>query len=193
MVAQLPLLDLNAIEVNVGLTELKFSAKWCQKRVACTLATVPHVCGAGCCTSRAFWPAMSTDRPNGHCHHLGPQGCRLGVARPVTCHLYPLKISKTGTVVLHYRVTQSPNHFPCRGNYGNGPMVIEALADSLDHLFGAVTGQHIVDEVRAGRDVIVPIPDHLRNDLNREMRWAADNDIPAPRDITPYLPEEPTQ
>lgn len=162
----------------------KFSAAWGRKQVNCTLDGIQKVCGGGCCKGTVFWPS----RANGNvCKHLGEAGCTLPEPnKPITCLLYPLLINKSGTVILHHKVTTKTA--PCGDNYGNGPMVIEAVAGHLTTLFGQATSDRIVAGVKAGQDVVVDVPDVLAREWERERGWERANIIPGPRREVRDLP-----
>lgn len=161
----------------------KVSAAWITKQHDCTLAGIHARCGGGCCHSASFWPPMSAGAPGPDgrtaCPKLGPAGCTFTAAdKPVTCLLYPLVLNKSGTLVLHHRTTTAGS--VCRGNFGNGPPLIDALAGHLVALFGQQQYDRVRADVLAGRDSYFdPGPDVL-------AAWAREKELEAAR-----LPPEP--
>lgn len=160
-------------------TSWKISAAWGAKELDCTLAGIQERCGAGCCTAgpgNTYWPG--TTGANGNCHNLGPQGCVLGDTRPVTCLLYPLRLSKTGTIGLHVRGLTGC----CRKTYRvGGRSIIENLRPSLVILFGEEVSDRIIENVLAGNDAFVTPPDWVLEALDLEATWEALNEIPLAR------------
>lgn len=163
-----------------ALQQMKISAAWASKQLNCTLEGITRNCFGKCCTSPTFWPPASGGREDHACAHLGPKGCTLSPAdKPVTCHLFPMKQNKHGTLVLWNRAAQPGSC--CYPNYGHGPMVIEAIYESLVELFGQQQADHAVVEVKAGRDPVLRVPPEVAAAMAMEERWAAENKIPEPR------------
>lgn len=161
-------------------TTWRVSAAWGSKRLNCTPAGITRAggCGGACCYGPTFWPGKASGRADHACAHLGPEGCTLSPAdKPVTCHLYPLKLNAHGTLVVHGRAPIGC----CKPNWGDGPMVIEALQPGLAALFGNATAQAIVDSVKAGEDYDLAVPPSIAEALDREAAWEAANAIPGLR------------
>lgn len=140
-------------------TRWRVSAAWARRAHDCTLAGIAARCGGGCCANPLYWPVNSSagGRAGLGCEHLGPQGCRWGLSdRPVTCLLYPLMLNKRGTLVLHARATTLRGI--CKGNHGQGPPLVVALAAQLTALFGGDEYERIRASVLAGRDCWVDVP-----------------------------------
>ncbi len=155
----------------------KVSARWASKQVDCTAHGIAEVCGGRCCKSQVFWPPTCGEDG---CEHLEATGCTLDQRdKPVICLLYPLMLNKTGTLVLHNRLPTKTA--PCGENYGQGPTVVEALADNLTTLFGKAESDRIRAEVEAGRDVHVPVSQDLVDAVEREAAWMEENAVPEPR------------
>lgn len=157
----------------------KVSAKWLAKRHDCTLAGITHRCHGACCKSPAYWPPRAFEGAN-QCGRLGPQGCTFADDdKPITCHLYPLKLNKNGTLILHNRTTLPTGI--CKGNHGNGPPIIEAMENNLVAVFGRDQYERVRADVLAGRDsYFEPAPDILAA-MAREHDWEEQNIPPEPR------------
>lgn len=157
----------------------RVSAAWLAKPHDCTLRGIVDRCGAGCCYGSVYWPPRTAADGQG-CPLLGPGGCTLSVAdRPVTCLLYPLLVNAQGMLVLHARATTERGI--CKGNFGRGPMLIDALAGQLTALFGADAVARVRADVVAGRDSWVDVPPDVLASYEREHRWALGNVVPMPR------------
>lgn len=165
-----------------GMHHWEISANWAKHHLNCTLDGIKSVCGGMCCKSQTFWPPASGHRL-GHdgCVHLGPNGCQLGADRPVTCHMYPLKVNSAGKWVMHHRITQGPRHMHCGANYDAGPMIIEAIYPSLVTLFGKAQADGAVEDVKNGINPILSVPPSVAAALEREEKWALENVPPEPR------------
>lgn len=156
----------------------RVSWRWATKRHECTLAGVLKRCGGRCCKSPSFWPPTSGGREDHGCFWLGPQGCTLSPEdKPVVCHLYPLKVNKSGTLILHRAAALAL----CLGNHGQGPMILDALRPSLELLFGAEQFERVRADVLAERDSWFDVPPAVLAAAEREEAWAAANTIPRPR------------
>lgn len=129
----------------------------------CTLAGIVARCGGGCCRNVTYWPVRSSaqGRSGGGCENLTPTGCRWSPdERPVTCNLYPLRITPSGRgLTLHHR-TRIPTSV-CKGNYGQGPMLVDALRPGLVAVLGAEQYEWVRAEVVAGRDVVVELDEEI--------------------------------
>ncbi len=154
------------------------SAAWAGKHIDCTLSGILARCHGKCCHG-PYWPGSSG--PDGDsCAHLGDKGCTLSQAdKPVTCHLYPLRLSTQGRLNLHLHATR-PNGC-CGENYKRGPAVYEVLRDTFVELFGKVTADYIAKEIAAGRDPYFQPPQSVRDAVAREKIWADKNMVPIPR------------
>ena len=162
-------------------TRWRVSAAWLAKQHDCTPRGIADRCGGGCCTNVNYWPP-STGTGAG-CPYLGGPdnpGCTLSAAdRPVTCLLSPLLVNANGTIVLHARATTG--HGVCKGNFGRGPMLIDALQGQLTALFGPDAVARVRADVVAGRDSYFDVPADVLAAYEREHRWALGNVLPVPR------------
>lgn len=173
------LLDLADVPVR-----WRVSAAWSRRAHECTLAGIKARCGGGCCYGPSYWPARSypAGAAGGPCGHLGPNGCDLsGDDRPVTCLLYPLRLNKAGMLVLHHRTTTATS--VCKGNHGQGPALIEAMAYSLTSLFGAVQYERVRAAVMAGADSYFDVPPEVLRSYELELAQEAANEQPIPRTL----------
>jgi len=116
------------------MVQWKMTAKTGSIKYDCTLNGIQKRCG-GCCVSTTLtcWPPKSGD--GGVCPALGENGCQLGMGRPVTCHLYPLRLNPNNTLILH-GATRFPNMCKGNRNHPDGPMLVDALRFNLIALFG---------------------------------------------------------
>lgn len=147
-------------------------------RYDCTPGGIALRCHGACCRSPAFWPPRTG--VDAVCPRLGPEGCTLGDARPVTCHLYPLRINPQGTLVLHGN-TRFPQGM-CKGNRGQGPMLIDALRPGLVVVLGEDEYEAVRATVLCGRNaLVVPLP-WVAAALAQEAEWEAANVPPVPRE-----------
>ena len=175
----------------------KVSAKWLAGRHECNLAGIHARCGGACCwsgPSGTYWPprAFAGERnahglepgPRGNpCGHLGPNGCVLSPEdKPVICHLYPLLLNSSGTLVKHNRTTFAKG--VCKGNHGHGPPLIDAIAPSLIQLFGEEQVARVREDVLAGRDSYFEIPPDVAVAYALEESRAARNEKPRMRSET---------
>lgn len=157
----------------------KISAAWASTMIDCTAHGITREggCRAKCCYGPTYWPGRAG--PYGlRCAHLGNQGCTLKAAdKPVTCHLYPLRLNAKGTLVLHNAAILP--HGCCRPNYQRGGrMIIEVLAPSLRALFGKRIAGMMVQSVKAGKDFRFKPPKTILQAVAREEEWAAKNQVP---------------
>lgn len=143
----------------------------------CTLKGILEHCGS-CCTGSASWPPSTGE---GGCSRLGPTGCTLGVARPVKCHLYPLRVNAKGTLHVD-SFTRHPKGL-CKGNRGRegAPLLIDALRDSLVLIFGEAQVDACRAACLAGRDGYLDVPDWAVKELEQEAVWAVRNTPPPPQ------------
>src|SRR5262245_12825514 len=164
-------------------TRWKVSAAWARRAHECNLAGILRRCHGGCCRTASFWPPRAFAHDDGTpttCGRLGPGGCTYAPAdKPVVCHLYPLTLNDSGTLVLHHRATTHSG--VCKGNHGEGPPLIVALADNLIHLFGAEQYERVRAAVLTGQDSYFDPPPAVVAALNREHDWAATKTPPEPR------------
>ena len=151
----------------------KVSAKWLSRPHDCTPAGIADKCGGHCCRWDA-WPPRSGE--GNVCPMLSAAGCTLGERRPVTCHLYPLRLNDNGTLVKHHRAGMSTS--VCDGCANTGPPLVDAIADDLTYLFGADEYQAMRDSVHAGKDYMVQVPAWVLSDLQREAELEAINAPP---------------
>jgi hypothetical protein len=160
------------------MTRWRLSWKWATKRHACTLAGIVQNCGGRCCSSPHFWPPRVGGRADHGCYWLGPQGCRLSAQdKPVGCHLYPLRLSAAGTLGLHRAAALQF----CKGNHGQGPLLVDALRPSLVALFGERQFEAARAEVLAERDAWFDVPPEVEAAYERELEWERLNLRPLPR------------
>lgn len=168
---------------GVAPSRWKVSAAWGRRAHECSLAGILRRCHGGCCRTASFWPPSAFQRPDADpvpCGRLGAGGCTFAADdKPVTCHLYPLMLNENGTLILHHRTTFQNG--VCKGNHGEGPPIIVALADNLVHLFGRDQYERVRTDVLAGRDSFFDPPPAVVAALVREHAWAATNAPPEPR------------
>lgn len=147
----------------------------------CTIRGIQSRCGASCCKIGSYWPP-SSGRPLGldSCPALTPNGCRFGIDRPLTCHLYPLILNPSGKWVLHNRATYQKGL--CKGAHNEGPRIIDLLGDSLVRLFGTGAALSIRAEVLSGRDPYfmppIEIVEAYKNELALEASMLPPQPIP---------------
>ncbi len=162
------------------LTMWKVSAAWSSKAHDCTLTGILARCGGACCYSvppRKYWPSSAANRPDHACHYMGAQGCTLTPAdKPITCLLYPLRLNKNGSLVLHHRTMYATSC--CAGNHGQGPPLIEAMEDSLVGLFGRPQYERVKAQILAGEDSFFTVTPAILAALADEEVWERDNVIP---------------
>ena len=158
----------------------RVSAAWVTRQHDCTLHGIETRCGGACCYSTKYWPPAAFGAINGRCGHLGDAGCVLGPAdKPVKCHLYPLLL-RNGLLQQHFRVTCSSKGL-CKGNHGQGPMLIDALRDGIIHLFGQDQYDKLRADVLAGRDGMLMVPDHVAKAYEAEAAEEASMQKVPPR------------
>jgi hypothetical protein len=162
-------------------TRWRVSAAWTRRAHDCTLAGIEARCGGGCCHGPTYWPAVSeAGRAGGPCANLGPNGCSWpGEDRPVTCLLYPLRLNRAGMLVLHHRTTTAGS--VCKGNHGQGPRLIEAMAYSLTSLFGEEQYQRVLAQVLAGEDSYFEVPEEVLQAMELELAQEAVQEPPIRR------------
>lgn len=160
----------------------RFPASLANFRLDCTLQGILTRCNGGCCTTQKYWPPRAGVVPD-KCDNLGPTGCRLGDARPVTCALYPLRLNDNGTLVVHFRGVHQKGGV-CNSCKGRGPVLIEAIDGSLTAIFGAEQSARIQREVMAGRDALARLPPNAVRQLAVEKAWEEQNIVPTARSMT---------
>lgn len=171
----------------------RVSAKWITKHHDCTLHGISTRCGGVCCCSPAFWPPKAYIKPgyvskrenlvdNGAgkmmpgfaCGHLTKNGCEFTLQdRPITCLLYPMVLNDNGTLVAHNRITTAKG--VCRGNFGNGAMIIDTIRDNLCTLFGEPQVMRVRAEVVAGKDSYFIVPESIQRQYKHERHLESKN------------------
>lgn len=153
----------------------KISAAWASKPHDCTADGIREKCGGRCCRWDAWPPRSGVDNT---CPMLGPDGCKLGENRPVTCHLYPLRLNKSGTLVKHHRANMTTGI--CGACANTGPPLIDAMRGDLTFLFGAEQYEAARAAILDGHDYEVTVPQWVLNGLAREDELEAENAPPEP-------------
>jgi hypothetical protein len=171
-------------------TAWRFSASWLSQRHDCTVSGILERCGGGCCTSGpggTYWPARAYgDEPHTRCGYLGAQGCTLDPhERPVKCLLYPMVVNDQGTVVRHFRAGLPTS--VCKGNAGNGPMLVDAMASSLVALLGPAGYWRVRQGVLAGTDTWVELDPAVAAAWQDEVQREHANLPPVPREGGPCV------
>ena len=161
----------------------KLSAAWASKRHNCTVAGILSRCHAACCHGPTFWPGrVGNTENNTRCQRLGDKGCTFPLKdKPISCLLYPLRLNKSGTLILHQRAVYAKGI--CKGNFGDGegPLLIDALKDCLVELFGLDQYKQARKDVLSGKDArLVPSAELLHQYYREEARQTA-NLPPQPR------------
>lgn len=161
----------------------KISAAWATKRHNRTVAGIMSRCHAACCYGPTFWPGrVGNTSESKACQRLGPKGCTFAPEdKPLSCHLYPLRLNSSGTLILHQRAIYAKGI--CKGNFGDndGPLLIDALKDNLTTLFGKKQYEQARKDVMAGHDgSFTPSPELMRQ-YYREQEWEEANLPPQPR------------
>jgi hypothetical protein len=156
------------------------SAKWAAKEIDCTVHGIlrPGGCGAACCRGFAFWPPRSSG--TGACGNLGPDGCRLGADKPVTCLLYPFRPPEPPkrTLGLHGRALVGT----CRACYRRGGQsILAANRANFELLFGHEAVAAMLESIAAGRDFEFEPPAWVLSALAAEAPWAVANARPPGR------------
>ena len=151
----------------------------------CKLEGILARWGGRCWRSKTFWPPKSG---SDGCPRLGPQGCTFSAEdKPVTCHLFPLRLNKSGTLVVHHKSMMSPSF--CGGNSGIGPMIVDVLRESLVELFGQGQYDRVRADVVTGRDSYFVVPEQVLRAYEDESKKEENNEPPSPRSI--FLPSVP--
>lgn len=161
-------------------TRWKVSTAWATKHLDCTVRGITKEggCGGKCCWN-GYWPSVAPDGEQG-CAHLGDAGCTLGDHdKPVTCLLYPLRLNKAGTLVLH--MTSIVPHGCCAPNYRLGGTVFESLKNNLSALFGPAQYERAAQALAAGKEAWFDVPDHVLAAIDQETAWEENNTVPLPR------------
>lgn len=144
----------------------------------CTLHGIKARCGGACCRGPGGWPPSAGWR-EGHtaCAMLGDEGCTFRPEdKPVTCLLYPLRLVRD-MLDAHHR-TRFPAGW-CRGNFGQGPIMVDALRDNLIVLFGEEQIDALRVDVVAGRQGRLYPSEELLAQMAREQEQEE-------RDVTPH-------
>jgi hypothetical protein len=157
------------------------SAAFLTKKHNCTLAGITARCGGACCYGPTFWPGrVSSTTEHKACPRLGDKGCTFSDNdKPVTCHIYPLRLNKNNKLVLHHRAM-----FPtgiCKGNFGNGPMLVDAMRNNLIALFGEAQYTRVRADVIAGKDSYFEVPPAVFAAYEAEFALELANKPPVPR------------
>ena len=156
----------------------RVSAKWSTKRIDCTPRGILFSCHAKCCRA-PFWPGRAGENKV-YCDFLGNKGCTLTVEqRPIVCNLFPFTVSKENLIRLSG--TSIAKHQCCNPCYGAGPMIIDALNDNFEHMFGKEQTRVIIETVKSGKDAIIDVPDSIYHDWLREEEQAEKDVLPTPR------------
>lgn len=64
----------------------------------------------------------------------------------------------------------------CSGNFGNGPLLIDALRDSLILIFGEEQYTLVREDVVSGRDSYFNVPEDIARDFEHEL-YLEDNNL----------------
>lgn len=172
------------------MTAWTLSAKWAAKEIDCTLHGILKKCGGACCKTPFFWPPKAS---GGVCGNLGPDGCKLGDDKPVTCLLYPFRVAD-GRLGLYGRALITT----CKPCYrSGGQSIAEALRGNFAILFGDAEADRIAAAARDGRDIEIAVPDWVIESLAAEAKWEAASALPPGRaemaaGDPPRRPEHPS-
>lgn len=161
-------------------TRWKISYKCAIQQLDCTVRGITRDggCGGACCKTMSYWPPKAGDVQN-RCDNLGPTGCILGDGKPITCHLYPWRLNKHGTLILsHTGFTLGNTCAPCKHH---GPRAIDVILPSLRLLLGPIDAHRIMADIDAGRDPVFDVPPALEAAWNEEHAWETANIVPPPR------------
>lgn len=163
----------------------KISSAWATKRVDCTTHGITKAggCAGKCCVISSFWPAKAND--GGPCAHLGDAGCTLKPKdRPATCHLFPMIINKSGTMV-GWGQMMNPTSIcgPCANK---GPMLIEAIRPGLEEIMPDTDWDDVTARLIAGNDVDVVLPADIVRALR--MEESMDENLVTPLSRQLYAP-----
>jgi len=159
------------------------SAATLARRLDCTLHGIQTACHGACCyagPSGERWPPNADPQgPGGACHYLGGEGCRLAAEdRPVKCLLYPLMEREGRTSLpLYFRAKSAT----CRGCYGTGPPLAEALAPALAGLVGEEEAATFAREAARGQGATLRLPPAVVAALAAERAEEAARLLPPPR------------
>ncbi len=157
----------------------RVSWKWTIKKLDCTLSGIQKRCRGGCCykSHSGGWPRVRTDDP---CHYLGAQGCTFAAEdKPLSCQLYPMRLNKNLTLVVHARAFLKGR--PCRPNFNLGPPIIVALEDNLVPVFGHEQYDRVRASILTERDSYFEVSELIQAQWEREAGWTMDNMHPRPR------------
>src|SRR4030043_815558 len=130
----------------------KISSKWMLKRFDCTPEGIRTKCRGKCCYG-PLWPGCTGK--DGKCPFLGENGCKISdiTKRPITCLLYPLKLNKNNTLVVHLKGILK--NMPCEKCYGSGPLLIDLMGDTFSFIFGPDNFERIRNQVLGGKDEFI--------------------------------------
>ena len=95
------------------------------------------------------------------------------------CQLYPMRLNKNLTLIVHARAFLKGR--PCRPNFGLGPPIIVALEDNLVPVFGQEQYDRVRDTILSEQDSYFDVSELIQAQWEREARWTADNMHPRPR------------
>lgn len=149
----------------------------------CSLEAIRRGCGGRCCWSQGgvYWPPSSCGTATGACPHLGPTGCRLGDSRPVTCHLYPFKLSPTNTLHVH---VEALLFGCCHKNRRTRRTAWESIRPSFVLLFGAQQVERANRWIESGVDARIHVPSRVAERYFLEAEWSKLRLVPEAFDLT---------
>ncbi len=153
-----------------------------RRHLDCSLDGIRRGCGGRCCWSQGgvYWPANSSGTDDGCCPHLGPVGCRLGDSRPVTCHLYPFKLSPTNTLHVHIGALLFGC---CHKNTRSKRTAWDSIWPSFVLLFGERQVERADRQIEAGIDPFFQVPDRIAERYFLEAEWGKRRIVPEPFEI----------
>jgi len=137
------------------------------------------LCKGKCCNTKGFYPPKSNPNGTGICPCLTPTGCKFtNKQKPLKCLLYPLVITKKGTLVLHGRALTSI----CKACYKKGNQTIaQHLQQNLEEVFGAQIAHAMVQSVAQGKDFVFTPSPQVVSQLLIEEKMEKANEVPTPR------------
>ena len=158
--------------------QIKVSAKWLNKILLCNAAGI-KLCKGKCCNTKGFYPPKSNPNGTGICPHLTASGCKFTQAqKPLKCLLYPLVITKKGTLVLHGRALTSI----CKACYKQGNQTIaQHLQQNLTEVFGAQITAQMLASVAQGKDFVFTPSPQVVSQLIIEEQMEKANEVPTER------------
>lgn len=157
------------------------SARSARMHLDCSPEGIERGCGGACCAwhNEAFWPANSSPSHTS-CPQRGPEGCLLGDARPVTCHLYPFKLNPMNMLVAHF---WSLKHGCCHPNTHTSRTIWESIRPSFEYLFGREQVERADAHIEAGADPHFRVPIRIAERYLLEAEWAKQRLAPGPFDV----------